>query len=165
MSSRSLHRTHPRTVWPTLRRHRRRRSRSAAPAPFTPTTEGLFRSTRNGGALCRLSTMTRSQRRPRLSEPALRVLRVMLEKPSEPVYGLVLMDRCDVRSGTLYPLLARLAEAGWLAAEREEVNPATAGRPARTYYRLTGEGEVGARAALAPLAAPVPGTTLGWAGS
>jgi DNA-binding PadR family transcriptional regulator len=87
----------------------------------------------------------------------------MLENPAEPMYGLDLMDRCDVRSGTLYPLLARLAEAGWLTAEREEVDPASAGRPVRTYYKLTGEGAAGARAALAPLTAPAP-PVLGWAG-
>jgi PadR family transcriptional regulator, regulatory protein PadR len=104
--------------------------------------------------------MPASLKRPRLSEPALRVLKVMLHNPTEPVYGLELMDRSGVSSGTLYPLLARLADAGWLAAEREAVDPAAVGRPARTYYRLTGEGLQEAKAALAVLAPPA---TLGWA--
>lgn len=113
--------------------------------------------------------MPTSGRRPRLSEPGLRVLRLMLHDLSEPMYGLDLMDRTGVKSGTLYPLLARLAEAGWLTATREAVDPSAAGRPARTYYQLTGQGELGAREALAALA-PARATTsapstIGWAAS
>lgn len=99
--------------------------------------------------------MVRANSRPRLSEPALRVLKVMLDHPAEPLYGLDLMDRAGVKSGTLYPLLARLAEAGWLIGEREDVDPHIAGRPARTYYRLTGLGGREAREALAALS-PTP---------
>lgn len=75
----------------------------------------------------------------------------MLSHPSEPMYGLDLIDRCDVKSGTLYPLLARLADAGWLRADREGIDPSEEGRPARTYYLLTGLGERSARAALSSL--------------
>lgn len=113
--------------------------------------------------------MPARDRRPRLSEPALRVLRLMLRDPSEPRYGLELMDQTGVKSGTLYPLLARLAEAGWLSATREAVDPSAAGRPARTYYQLTGQGEAGAREALAALT-PAPRiastpSSIGWATS
>lgn len=87
----------------------------------------------------------------------------MLEKPSQPMYGLDLMDRAGVKSGTLYPLLARLAEAGWLTAQRETVDPSAAGRPARTYYRLSGEGERGAREALSALALPAAPRRVGLA--
>lgn len=93
--------------------------------------------------------------RPRLSEPALRVLRVMLDEPDVSYYGLQLMDQAGVRSGFLYPLLARLASAGWLVGEREEVDPSAAGRPARTYYRLTPLGKQQAQEALTALS-PAP---------
>ena len=43
------------------------------------------------------------------------------------------------------PVLHRLQAAGWLAADREDVDPVAAGRPARRYYRLTGEGIRSAR--------------------
>lgn len=43
-----------------------------------------------------------------------------------------------MQSGTLYPLLARLAEQGHLDAEWRE--PAAPGRPARHVYRLTATG-------------------------
>lgn len=91
------------------------------------------------------------KRRPRLTEPGLRVLRTMLAEPATPMYGLDLIDRTGVKSGTLYPLLARLAESGWLEAEPERVDASAAGRPRRTYYRLSAEGQAGALEVLAAL--------------
>lgn len=79
----------------------------------------------------------------------------MLDEADVCHYGLELMDRAGVRSGFLYPLLARLAGAGWLVGEREQINASAAGRPARTYYRLTPLGKREARAALAALS-PAP---------
>ena len=92
-----------------------------------------------------------SGRRPRLTEPALRVLHLMVSDPGEAFYGLDLMDRCRLSSGTLYPLLRRLALAGWLLADNERIDPAVEGRPARTYYTLTALGEQEARSALGRL--------------
>ena len=55
--------------------------------------------------------------------------------------------------GTLYKALARMTEAGLLAAEWEDHAPAEAeGRPRRRLYRVTGEGAK----ALAAAAVPVP---------
>jgi DNA-binding PadR family transcriptional regulator len=68
-----------------------------------------------------------------------------------PRYGLELIDATGVKSGTLYPLLGRLAEAGWLVATRETVDTTAVGRPARTYYQLTGDGVLEAKNALAAL--------------
>jgi len=56
-----------------------------------------------------------------------------------------------INSGTLYPMLARLEDAGWLSSSSEEIDPAKAGRPRRRYYVLTGLGQSNARAALADL--------------
>ena len=54
-------------------------------------------------------------------------------------------------SGTLYPVLQRLQDAGWLRAEWEQIDPVAQGRPARRYYRLTPSGVEQARVALAEL--------------
>jgi DNA-binding PadR family transcriptional regulator len=54
-------------------------------------------------------------------------------------------------SGTLYPILLRLQRAGWVEARWEEIDAAVAGRPARRYYRLTADGVVAARTAVAAL--------------
>jgi PadR family transcriptional regulator, regulatory protein PadR len=54
-------------------------------------------------------------------------------------------------SGTLYPLLQRLENAGWLKSEWEEVDPSEAGRPRRRLYKLTGHGQTRAVRELAEL--------------
>lgn len=79
------------------------------------------------------------------------VLRVFLDDLSEPRYGYELMRLTGFASGKLYPILARLERAGWLLKERESVDPAEAGRPARRLYRLTADGVRAARVELAAL--------------
>lgn len=57
-------------------------------------------------------------------------------------YGLEAIERTGLSSGTVYPALRRLEAAGLLAAEWEDEGEAhDDGRPARRYYRMTGEGE------------------------
>lgn len=81
------------------------------------------------------------------------VLTVLLDDPRVARYGLELMRATGQPSGTLYPILARLQEAGWLRADWEDIDPAVEGRPARRYYRLTAEGTAAARVELAALRA------------
>ncbi|MEU9740483.1 PadR family transcriptional regulator [Micromonospora chersina] len=92
----------------------------------------------------------------RMTIPVAKVLSALLADPEAPRYGLDLMRLTDLPSGTLYPVLHRLRAAGWLAADWEEVDPVAAGRPARRYYRLTGDGVRAARLALAELRALAP---------
>ncbi len=99
----------------------------------------------------------------RLTIPVAKVLSALLAEPGAPRYGLDLMRLTGLPSGTLYPVLHRLQDAGWLAADWEDVDPVTAGRPARRYYRLTGEGIRSARLALAELRALVPSEPAGGA--
>ncbi|WBC06996.1 PadR family transcriptional regulator [Micromonospora sp. CA-248089] len=99
----------------------------------------------------------------RLTIPVAKVLSALLAEPGAPRYGLDLMRLTGLPSGTLYPVLHRLQDAGWLAADWEDVDPVTAGRPARRYYRLTGEGTRSARLALAELRALVPSERAGGA--
>lgn len=57
-------------------------------------------------------------------------------------YGLEAIERTGLSSGTVYPALRRLEASGLLAAEWEDESRAYGdGRPARRYYRMTGEGE------------------------
>jgi DNA-binding PadR family transcriptional regulator len=79
------------------------------------------------------------------------VLAAFLEDPDADRYGLELMRAVGQPSGTLYPILARLQDAGWVSAQWERVDTAAAGRPARRYYRLTPEGIDAARAAVTEL--------------
>ncbi len=104
-------------------------------------------------------------RKRSLSAPAIKVLGLMLQDPTADYYGLDLSQRAGLLTGTVYPLLQRLEERGWMESHREDVDPGAAGRPARRLYRLTGLGEREARRELAEIQAtwraftPRPETT------
>ncbi len=68
----------------------------------------------------------------------LSVLTVLCEQPSEWRHGYELAKRTGLKSGTLYPMLVRLAERGLMEARWQEEQPA--GRPRRHLYRLTPDG-------------------------
>ena len=80
-----------------------------------------------------------------------RVLKVFLEDPSAPRYGFELMKLTGMASGSLYPMLARLEEAGWLTRGKEDIDPHAEGRPARLHYTITGAAVSAARIQLAEL--------------
>ena len=75
-----------------------------------------------------------------------RTLLAFLEAPGGWRYGYDLMKVTDLSSGTLYPLLARLNEDGWLESRWQESD--SPGRPPRQLYRLTAAGRIQARHAL-----------------
>jgi len=87
----------------------------------------------------------------RVTAGVAKVLAAFLTDPAADRYGLDLMKVTGMPSGTLYPILARLRDAGWVEAEWEEPGP-DASRPARRYYRLTPDGVVAAREGVAELA-------------
>lgn len=100
----------------------------------------------------------------RMTVPVVRVLAALVADPTGDHYGMELMQSSNLPSGTLYPILARLTEGGWLEKRWEEVDPAAAGRPARAYYRLTPEALPVARQRLAELheqTRTVPARTVG----
>ena len=86
----------------------------------------------------------------RLSLQTLRVLQVFMEDPSEPRYGLELMERTTLKSGTMYPALHRLESEGWLRSWNEPVDSTQVGRPARRLYALTPTGLAATERALVP---------------
>jgi PadR family transcriptional regulator PadR len=83
----------------------------------------------------------------RFSAQTLSVLGALASDPDAWLHGYRLAKQTGLASGTLYPILIRLAERGLIEARWEEEQPA--GRPRRHLYRLTAEGLVAARAALA----------------
>lgn len=85
---------------------------------------------------------------PRVTRQTLRVLSALLERPSDELYGRELLGKTRLKSGTLYPALARLERAGWIESRWEETDPQVAGRPRRRFYRLTAQGEPAARKEL-----------------
>jgi DNA-binding PadR family transcriptional regulator len=79
------------------------------------------------------------------------VLTAFAADPAEWLHGYLLAKQTGLRSGTLYPILIRLADQRLIEARWEDEQPA--GRPRRHLYRLTREGLAAARTVL-PDAAP-----------
>lgn len=85
--------------------------------------------------------------RPEFSPQTLSVLASLCEQPSEWQHGYALARQTGLKSGTLYPILIRLADRGLVeACWQEEAIP---GRPRRHLYRLTVDGALSAATALA----------------
>ncbi|MFC4036892.1 PadR family transcriptional regulator, partial [Dactylosporangium siamense] len=104
----------------------------------------------------------------RMTAAVATVVSAFLADPAADRYGLDLMRVTGHSSGTLYPILLRLRRAGWVVARWEDADPAAPGRPARRCYRLTPDGVVVARTAVAELAARLargvdPAATFDWA--
>jgi PadR family transcriptional regulator, regulatory protein PadR len=88
------------------------------------------------------------------SAQTLAVLADLCATPAQWRHGYGIARNTGLKSGTLYPVLIRLADRGLVEARWEEEQPA--GRPRRHLYRLTPEGLATAAAALAeaPFASP-----------
>jgi len=88
--------------------------------------------------------------RSQFSPQTLSVLAALCEQPSGWQHGYALARQTGLKSGTLYPILIRLADRGLVeACWQDEPQP---GRPRRHLYRLTTDGL--AAAALAGAAEP-----------
>src|SRR5436190_21401388 len=72
-----------------------------------------------------------------LSAQAISVLRALAAEPSRWRYGYDLGVEVRLKSGSLYPILVRLADRGLLEATWE---PGPEGRPPRHLYRLSTAG-------------------------
>jgi PadR family transcriptional regulator PadR len=90
--------------------------------------------------------------RGEFSAQTLSVLAALCEEPSQWRHGYALARQTDLKSGTLYPILIRLADRELVeACWQDEPAP---GRPRRHLYRLTASGLAAATAALASQARP-----------
>lgn len=72
------------------------------------------------------------------------VLHALLANPGVERYGLEIAERTGLRPGTVYPILARLKNLGWVVDRAEDVDPRDERRPRRRFYRLTEDGAVAA---------------------
>lgn len=93
---------------------------------------------------------------PRVTGPLLKVLDLIMRRPADKFYGYDIAKSADLKSGTLYPILARLEKSGWLQSGWETDLPE--GRPPRRYYELTPSGRAGAAAILDDLPGRRPST-------
>ncbi len=85
--------------------------------------------------------------RREFSPQTLSVLAALYVLPSRWQHGYALASQTGLKSGTLYPILIRLADRGLVEASwQEEPQP---GRPRRHLYRLTADGLASTAGALA----------------
>ncbi|MFE0472548.1 PadR family transcriptional regulator [Streptomyces sp. NPDC058947] len=83
----------------------------------------------------------------RLTKSTASVLQVLLDSSEgRPAWGLSICRDADLGPSTVYPILDRLEERGWVSA-RMEVGPHP-GRPPRRFYELTDRGRQLANEAL-----------------
>ena len=73
----------------------------------------------------------------RISPQTVLVLTEFLQDPSEWKYGYEITRATELKSGTLYPILMRLADRALLETRWETTE---AGKPPRHMYRLTAPG-------------------------
>ena len=71
------------------------------------------------------------------SPQTVNVLRALAADPARWRYGYDLATEVNLKSGSLYPILVRLADRGLLETSWE---PGVESRPPRHLYRLTGDG-------------------------
>jgi DNA-binding PadR family transcriptional regulator len=102
---------------------------------------------------------------PRITTQTLRVLGVLLDDADGQHYGLEISKQAHLPTGSVYPILARFEQYGWLESAWEDIDPVVEGRRPRRYYRLTPSGAERARSAraetmrlIAPRWQPAPGS-------
>ena len=84
----------------------------------------------------------------RFTQTTLRLLRVFYDAPQNEVCGADIWNATKIGPGSLYPILYRLEDAGWLKARWETIDPHEEGRPRRRYYKLTNQGFASTQKAL-----------------
>lgn len=75
----------------------------------------------------------------RVTEPTVDVLRVLLDS-RDAVWGLRIVAATGRKAGSVYPILSRLEEAGWITGEWESDTARTGAR--RRLYRITATGAI-----------------------
>jgi DNA-binding PadR family transcriptional regulator len=78
------------------------------------------------------------ERSRKLSPQTVAVLNALANRPAGWLYGLELAKLTGLQSGSLYPILIRLADRALL--ESRWLEPAERGRPPRHAYRITAAG-------------------------
>ena len=75
------------------------------------------------------------------SQAAVKILRAFLEEPDQEQYGFGIMRSTGLKSASVYPMLDRLEQSGWILGYDEDIDERTAGRRRRRLYKLSPTGE------------------------
>jgi PadR family transcriptional regulator PadR len=105
-------------------------------------------------------------RGPRMTLQTQIVLRQALVEPGREWYGLEMVQATGLPTGTVYPIITRFEQAGWITSRWEtQAEQAEDGqaRPRRRYYRFTEDGAENTRLALAAAHANRATASIPWA--
>ena|SRR5579862_2487333 len=97
---------------------------------------------------------------PQLTTQTLKVLGSLMNNRPDALSGSEIARSTRLRSGTLYPILLRLEQAGWLESYWESETPQELGRPRRRFYKLTAVGARNTQSAIRDLTSSIGG--LAW---
>lgn len=92
------------------------------------------------------------------------VFQAFLDSPSDETYGFELTQVTGLPSGTIYPILRRLEDEGFITHRWAEVQVGNQ-RRRRRYYELTGEGRQVAQAATTEQRQALRLLAPGWSGT
>jgi PadR family transcriptional regulator, regulatory protein PadR len=81
----------------------------------------------------------------KLTVPFLKTITVFINSPSRQYSGADICRETKLFSGTVYPLLYKLEEKGWIKGAWEEIDPHKEGRPKKRLYQITSSGVVHGR--------------------
>lgn len=65
---------------------------------------------------------------------------MLLDAPTDEIYGLEVVRATGLPAGSAYTILRRLEDQGLLESRWEDRDSAEVGRPRRRYFRLNGDG-------------------------
>jgi DNA-binding MarR family transcriptional regulator len=97
-----------------------------------------------------------NNREPRLTLQGMKVLQAFVDNHDADTAGADIQRLTGLSSGTLYPILFRFEQAGWLSSKWEQVDPSKVGRPRRRLYRILSTGLAKANEVLGMFAPGVP---------
>ena len=96
-------------------------------------------------------------KKPKITRSVLKVLRIFLDFPSQEMAGSDIRAKTGLATGTLYPILLRLEDYGWLESRWENIDPSKIGRPRKRLYRITNTGASNAQAEFDALTSLING--------
>lgn len=77
----------------------------------------------------------------RMTQTTVKVLVSLLNRKQGKIYGYEILKETGLKSGSLYPILARLEKRGWVKSDWAPPDETSPQRPRRRYYHLTKDGE------------------------
>lgn len=95
----------------------------------------------------------------RITSATLDVMEAFLASPAE-LHGFAVAKAAARPTGSVYPILARMEQAGWLESHWEDGHPEE-GRPRRRFYTLTRDGAAASRAVVLERRGELPTVRIG----